>query len=43
MFGPQIAERRAWYADLLARREEINAALLARSPGVAARLAQLQT
>jgi hypothetical protein len=43
MFGPQIAERRAWYADLLARREEINAALLARSPGVAARLAQLTT
>jgi hypothetical protein len=35
MFAHQIPARRAWYRDLLARREDLDRAVLERSPGVA--------
>lgn len=41
MFAHQLARRRDWYLDLLSRREELNAAILTRSPGVATELAAL--
>ena len=41
MFAHQIPERGAWYAGLLARRESLDQAVLARCPDVAARLTQL--
>jgi hypothetical protein len=38
MFAGQVAERRAWYAELWARRAELNAAVARRLPGEAAAL-----
>jgi glycosyltransferase involved in cell wall biosynthesis len=38
MFADQIAQRRAWYAELWDRRAELTAAVAARLPGVAAGL-----
>ncbi|MEW5685549.1 MAG: hypothetical protein AB1942_11575 [Pseudomonadota bacterium] len=34
MFADQIAVREAWYRDLLARREDLDAAVVERAPGV---------
>jgi hypothetical protein len=34
MFANQVALRRDWYLDLWARREELNAGLIARTPGL---------
>ncbi|CAN7555159.1 glycosyltransferase [Phenylobacterium sp. LjRoot225] len=42
MFARQVPERAAWYRDLWARREALNAAALARVPGLAEAVA-LQT
>jgi len=39
MFADQIRERRDWYRDLWNRREELNAAVAARLPGLAEALA----
>ena len=39
MFADQIAVRRAWYLDLWSRREALNAALIARTPGLREALA----
>uniref|UniRef100_UPI001D0F1A64 hypothetical protein n=1 Tax=Klebsiella pneumoniae TaxID=573 RepID=UPI001D0F1A64 len=39
MFAHQLAARRGWYRDLLARRKALNAAILARCPAVAADVA----
>jgi hypothetical protein len=38
MFADQIAQRRAWYLDLWSRRHALNAALLARIPGLRERV-----
>jgi hypothetical protein len=38
MFAYQVAERRTWYLDLWDRREELNAQLIARLPGLAQQL-----
>lgn len=42
MFAHQIADRRDWYAGLLARQDSLDQAVLARCPDVAARLSQLR-
>jgi hypothetical protein len=34
MFADQVALRRDWYLDLWSRRDALNAALLARMPGL---------
>lgn len=39
MFAHQAAERAAWYRELWARREELNAGVIARLPGLALALA----
>jgi hypothetical protein len=39
MFAHQVATRRDWYRDLWARREALNAALIARTPGLREALA----
>jgi hypothetical protein len=40
MFASQIPERRAWYADLVARREALGQGIMQRSPEVAAAVAR---
>jgi glycosyltransferase involved in cell wall biosynthesis len=42
MFAHQAAARSAWYADLLARREALDAGIIARSPEVGQFLTQLR-